>query len=335
MDITQLRYFKTIAQSGSMTSAAQILRVSQPTLTVSMRNLEERLSTTLFLRDRSGITLTATGQELLNYAGEIFALLDKAEQHITGMEDNTAGRFVVGCHESLGSYFLPGFMSMFMHDFPQIEISLWNGLSQNVMNAVIQREVHFGLVVNALPHPELVLVKLFRDDIDIFVLRQALVKDEKRSGRNTSTDILEIEPNFEANNDPLHPKPWIKYHVDTFESACECIRRATLIYTAKSQAEELIGRLSADGILPNRMLSCGDLELVKSLTLSGLGLGILPSRVAAYGQEGKLQRLHQDLPNIHDSIYLIYRADFHRTKAALKLKDSLVTYGRKLENITI
>ena len=54
MDLKDLRYFAAIAESGSMTAAAKSLHVSQPTLTVAMQNLEERLKTQLFVRERSG-----------------------------------------------------------------------------------------------------------------------------------------------------------------------------------------------------------------------------------------------------------------------------------------
>ena len=79
-----------------------------------------------------------------------------------------------------------------------------------------------------------------------------------------------------------------------------------------------------------RMLSCGDLEHVKSLTLAGLGVGVIPRRVAGYGHPGRLQRLHAELPFIADTIYLAWRVDMHRTVAATQLKDSLLAYGRAM-----
>jgi DNA-binding transcriptional LysR family regulator len=79
------------------------------------------------------------------------------------------------------------------------------------------------------------------------------------------------------------------------------------------------------------MLSCGDLELVKSLALAGIGVALLPRRVAAYAQEGRLVRLHPELPVIPDVISLVYRADMHRTRAAMRLKDALVAYGKRLD----
>jgi DNA-binding transcriptional LysR family regulator len=108
LDLTQLRYFQAIAQSGSMSAAARVLRVSQPSLTVAVQNLESELKTTLLLRDRRGVTLTDSGRTLLDHATIVFDTLRSAEQLISGVEGEDVGRFVVGCHESLGAYFLPG-----------------------------------------------------------------------------------------------------------------------------------------------------------------------------------------------------------------------------------
>src|ERR1700677_4501972 len=146
MDLAQLRYFQGIAQHGSFTAAARVLKVSQPTLTVAVKHLEEELRTTLFHRSREGVKLTRTGQELLDHARQVFALLDRAEERIVGLESEEVGRFVIGCHESLGAYFLPSFMRAFIDACPRIELSLWNGTSAAVTEAVADRQVDFGLV---------------------------------------------------------------------------------------------------------------------------------------------------------------------------------------------
>src|ERR1700733_3586659 len=173
MDLNHLRYFQAVATSGSLTAAAKTLHVRQPTLTVAMQNLEERLGTTLLLRDRSGVRLTATGEELLKHAAEVFALVERAEQQIKGLEKDDVGAFTIGCHESLGAYFLPNFMAPFLRSFPQIELSLWNGTSAAVLRAGVDRAVHFGPVVNPHPHPDLVLVEIFHDAVDLFVAQDA------------------------------------------------------------------------------------------------------------------------------------------------------------------
>ncbi len=60
-------------------------------------------------------------------------------------------------------------------------------------------------------------------------------------------------------------------------------------------------------------------------------MGLLPRRVAAYGQPGRLKRLHPSLPFIPDTIQLLYRNDLHRTQAAMTLKKALSAYGKSLD----
>src|SRR5262245_47809362 len=272
MDLNHLRYFQAIASSGSITAAAKALHVSQPTLTVAMQNLEERLGTTLLLRDRSGVRLTATGQELLRYAAEVFALVERAEAQIKGLEKDDLGSFVIGCHESLGAYFLPQFMSSFLRQFPQIELTLWNGTSAAVHRSVVERAVHFGIIVNPHPHPDLVLVEMFHDAVDLFV---ALDAPPPSSIAPISKRIAAQEENDDLDR----------------AAAKQRLRAGPLVFAGRiSQARDILDRLAAEGLFPARQLSCGDLELVKSLCLAGIGVGLLPRRVAAYGHEGKLQR---------------------------------------------
>jgi molybdate transport repressor ModE-like protein len=310
VDLNQLRYLQAIAASGSMTAAAKALHVSQPTITVAMRTLEERLATTLLLRERSGVRLTRTGEELLRHAREVFAILERAEQRIKGIESDDAGSFVVGCHESLGAYYLPGFMPGFLRTYPRIELSLYNDTSASVHAAVLDGRVDFGIVVNPHPHGDLVLVELFHDAMDLFVADDA----------PPPSRAVPMPANMPSPSDA------------GLAMAQRRLVAGPLIYAGRvDQCRDLLGRLAAESLLSDRQLSCGDLEIVKSLAIAGIGVALLPRRVAAYGNEGKLRRLHPSLPFFPDTISLVYRADMHRTHASMLVKDALARHGKSLE----
>jgi DNA-binding transcriptional LysR family regulator len=298
VELTHLRYFLAIADAGSMSAAAKRLRVSQPTLSSAIAQLEKQLSTTLFVRDHSGVTLTGTGEELQRHALQVFTLIEQAGERISSLETGSEGRFVIGCHESLGAYFLPGFMSSFLKAEPRISVLLHNASSSQVQQAVVERKVHFGLVVNPPPHPDLVIVDMFRDAVDLFVA------------------------------DPVAASPL------SWPEACRRIETSPLIYASRIfQCLEIIERLTAHKVAPRHLLSCGDLELVKSLTLADVGVGLLPRRVAAYGQQGRLHRLHPELPFFPDTICLLFRGDLHRTSGALRLKEALLSHGKALDQL--
>ena len=294
--LEHLRYFQAVARCGSLSAAARVLHVSQPGLTAVIKQLEETFGTKLLVRLRTGVSLTSTGQELLRFANESIARLDEIEQKIKGLECEEVGSFVIGCHESLGAYFLPEWMARFLESNPKIQLSLSNAPSRAVLEATVDRTVHFGLVVNPEPHPDLVQVKLFRDAVDLFVLAD---------GAPASGDLT---------------------------AAKERLRRGPLVFAGRIlQSQQIVDRLAAMDALPPRLLLCGDLELVKSFALAGLGVAVLPRRVARYCQDGRLRRLHPALPFIADEIHLLFRGDAHRTRAFVTTKDAIVAHGRELD----
>ena len=306
MNFTDLQYFQTMARCGNITGASRLLGVSQPTLTVALKRLEAEVGTTLFLRDRSGVTLTSTGKLFLQVATEILSLLDLGVQHIQELESDDIGSFTLGFPAVIGSYFLSTFFAFLLKELPRIRLSLWTGNAQEVQQAVLAHEVDFGLVVNPALHPELVLTQLFYDATDFFVLET--LQDSQREGINS-----EKESNWE------------------WGEVCELLQGRPLIYvTHMSQARTMIERLGASGLLSDQQLPCDDLELAKSLAVAGVGATILPRRVAASDPLGRLKRLHPALPWVHDVVYLAYRADGHRTRAATRLKDALIEHGRRL-----
>lgn len=334
MDLRDLRYFAAIAEHGSMTAAAKALHVSQPTLTVAMQNLEEGLKTQLFVRDRSGVKLTATGDELLRHAEEIFRLLEHAEQRVRGLESEDEGTFVIGSNESLGAYFLPDFMARFLRDHPGIELNLSNESSAAVRESVIERRTHFGIVVNPHPHPDLVIVEMFHDAMDVMVAEDAPPPSRPLSAllamHATGGAVKITDPDAAPATERVS---WVDSADPAFMAAKHRLIAGPLIYAGRvGQCQELCDQLAGAGLLSLRKLVCGDLELVKSLALAGIGPALIPRRVAAYGgHDGRLVRLHPSLPFIPDTICLLYRADMHRTKAAMRVKDELVAYGRKLD----
>src|SRR5579884_3188870 len=127
LDVTQLRYFQAIARHASLTRAAGELGVTQPALTASLQRLEGALGTTLFTRTGEGVSITSTGTELLHHAEEILAALERAEQAIAGLETGERGRFVLGCPESLGIYFLPPVLARVARELPRVELALVTG----------------------------------------------------------------------------------------------------------------------------------------------------------------------------------------------------------------
>jgi DNA-binding transcriptional LysR family regulator len=273
-----------------MTAAARQLRVSQPTLSVAVRELEARLKTSLFLRGTRGVVPTASGRALVRAAEDIFGVLRQVDDELHGIETAPAGRFVVGCYHSLGALFLPGLMRSLQARAPAVELSFWEGTGPQIQEAVLDRAVHFGVDAGLAPplHPELVVVSLFRDVMGV-------VRGRRRGA------------------------PGPLFHVPRIPSS-----------------ERVLAALRARGKLPDRLVPCGDLELVKSLVLDGAGIGVLPWRVAAHGtRRDALRLVDSSWPFEVDVGAFFYRADLHRTVGAMCVRDAIVSRGRELDAVAL
>lgn len=290
MDLTQLRYFRAVARQGSITGGAKSLAAGQSTVSEAIRALEDELGSKLFLRTRSGVVCTEAGALLLDRADAVLVSVEQMALELRDLERGDVGRFVLGCHDSLGSYFLPGFLKPFLEENPRIDVDLWNRSSAEVRQAVLDREVHFGLVVNTAPHPDLVITRLFEDSICLF--------------GNSCTSL---------------------------DEARELVARSTLVYPNRQPFVELLHRCIGAGLQPARVLACGDLGLAKSLALGGIGPALLPRRVALDGAGGsKLVLINSEIPRFDDVIHLVSRSDLPRTRAARRVREALVAYGRSL-----
>jgi DNA-binding transcriptional LysR family regulator len=290
-DLGPLRYVQTIVSCQSMTAAAKELRVSQPTITTAVQGLERRLGTTLFLRNPRGVVPTAAGRVLARAADDVFALLRHAREEILGVESIAAGHFVIGCYHSVGAIFLPGLTTGLATRAPGILLSFWEGIGPRVIEAVVDRTIHFGVDIDcdapAKLHPDLVRIPMFRDVVGVVCARG--------------------KPPAGA---PL-------FHVPRVRSS-----------------ERIVQALRVSGGLPERVVPCGDLDLVKNLVLSGAGVGVLPWRMAIQGTaRGALRLLDHKLPFEVDVGCLFFRGDFHRTRAALLLRDELIRRGKELDAV--
>ncbi|MFW5921213.1 MAG: LysR family transcriptional regulator, partial [Polyangiales bacterium] len=272
-----LAHFVAVAEQGSFTEAARALRVSQPSLSVAVRKLEERVGAPLLHRERRGVVLTPAGEILLGHARQASGAIGAALAQIHALGEHPSGEFTLGCHESLGTYLLPGFMARFLKRYPEVRLSLTNANSREVEQAVVARDVDVGLVVNPQRHPDCVVQELFEDRVTFIVAASV-----RRRHGDSDTDML--------------------------------ARLPLLHVPALRQTQYLLGALGTRGIEPPQQIACSSMELVKSLVLDGVGVGILPYRVATHGvASGRLSPLAGELPAYEDVITLVRRADLPMT----------------------
>ena len=141
----RLFIFHTVARLGSFTRAASELGISQPAVSIQVKELERSLDTTLLIRMRSGVSLTDTGETVYDYTRRIFTLADEmtnAIQDLTGLE---SGRLTIGSSTTPGEYILPFAIGKFRERYPKVEVSLAISNTRNVIDQIISRELDLGM----------------------------------------------------------------------------------------------------------------------------------------------------------------------------------------------
>jgi LysR family nitrogen assimilation transcriptional regulator len=124
MEFRSLRYFVQIAELGSITAAAQRLRVSQPSLTRHLHKLEQDLGVALFVRAHRGVELTAAGHSLMERGIRILGDVDRVSRELRLESDEPEGKVVLGITPTLCPVLVPQLVARIRRDYPKIELHI-------------------------------------------------------------------------------------------------------------------------------------------------------------------------------------------------------------------
>ncbi len=141
----QLRIFHTVAGLGSFTRAAEQLQISQPAVSIQVRELERNLGATLLHRMRRGIQLTETGESVYGYTRRIFALAEEMQASVQDIQGLRTGRLTIGSSTTPGEYILPWVMGIFQERYPGVDVSLSISNTRSVVERILNRELDMGM----------------------------------------------------------------------------------------------------------------------------------------------------------------------------------------------
>lgn len=151
MDLKQLDTFVRVAELGSFTRAASVLRVAQPALSRQVRALEVELRQPLFDRNGRGVTLTEAGKRLLAHGRGILQQVQRARQDLEEQRGAAAGLISIGLPPSLSRTLTTPLVEAFRHHFPKATLSIVEGLSTYMLEWLAQGRIDCALVYNAQP----------------------------------------------------------------------------------------------------------------------------------------------------------------------------------------
>ena len=132
MEIKTLRYFLAVAREENMTRAAEILHVTQPTLSKQLKALEDELGKKLFTRHSFSIRLTDEGMLLRNRAEDLIGLADKIEQEFISLDEITGGELYLGLAESYQIKFLARVIKKFKASYPNLHYHITSGDTEQI-----------------------------------------------------------------------------------------------------------------------------------------------------------------------------------------------------------
>ena len=162
---TDIAYFVEVAQTQNISRAAERLGITQPSLSSAMKRLESSLGVTLLVRGKTGVKLTKAGTELLGRGRLLLSNWEQLKNDVSRKETEVSGQYVIGCHPSVGLYSLSNFLPNLVQQHPDLDIKLTHDLSRKITEGIISFEVDFGIVVNPIRHPDLVIKELYTDHV--------------------------------------------------------------------------------------------------------------------------------------------------------------------------
>jgi LysR family transcriptional regulator, low CO2-responsive transcriptional regulator len=163
--LRQLRTFKTVADMASFSAAAQRLKLSQPSISYQVKELEETLGLPLLDRLGKRVRLTEGGTVLYGYARRMLDVLDEATVAIEEMRGIKRGTLRVGASTTVGIYLLPAALGAFKKEHSGLVISLEIGSRARVQEQVLDGELDLAVVGPASKDPDLAVIPFLSDEL--------------------------------------------------------------------------------------------------------------------------------------------------------------------------
>jgi DNA-binding transcriptional LysR family regulator len=138
---SDIAYFIEAASKLNFSRAAESLGISQPSLSMAIRRVEDGIGRALFIRSKRGVTLTQAGKHLLSQAHNLLDAWQNIRYKAVAAESSMEGRYVIGCHSSVALYSLPSFLPKLLKEHARIQLELVHDLSRRIVEGVVTSRI--------------------------------------------------------------------------------------------------------------------------------------------------------------------------------------------------
>lgn len=288
--------FQYVARYRSFSKASQKLFFSQPTITSHISELEKDLGTKLLTRTRSTVELTPFGEKFLFYVNQIISLQDEAKEVLASMQEGKFGILKIALTGS-SAYWLFPLLDRFKNLHNNIEVDIYVGLCNQIIDRVTSRESHFGIL---------------------------------KTGTPTYVNPLFVSKVVEIDENILVFSPHHKFSRREELTLAEVSKEPMIAYAKKTNYwDQILNIFHNAGLSPKVSMETYDYHTIKLLLKTSLGVAILPDICVKEELEtGTLKTLPIiDCPPIKRYSILIYRKDLLFTDLTKGFLDSLLRFS--------
>jgi DNA-binding transcriptional LysR family regulator len=298
MELSKLRHFLAVLETGSLGDAARQLNISQPALSKSIQSLEQAFGSPLFVRSARGMTPTAAASAIRERVRVIATEVDRAEVEIREISGAARGRIVIGSGPSFAQSILPRAIAKLLQASPNVEVVVRDGFIDTLLPAVKSGEIEYALLTLS--------PQLQQPDLDTEVLLP----------RNRALVVVgSHNPLLSQHNVSLEdawPGPWV------LARQSDQLRR---------KLTEFFSRAGLPA--PRPALELGSIPLALTALREGNLISFLPEILVR--QDLSDGTLHQILPELtwERSLGAVFRRGSVFTAAARKLLDEIRAASRQ------
>lgn len=240
MELRVLKYFLTVAKVGNITKAANLMHLTQPTLSRQLQDLERELGQKLFIRGSHSITLTQEGLILRKRAEEILELVEKTKGEFSSIKDEVSGDIYIGSGETKAIKQITDIMQILNNKYPKIKFHIVSGDSEDLDEKLDKGILDFCIFIEPFVPDKYDYINLRKKDIWGILLRKDDVLAKKKNVKIEDIINLPLLISRQAIKKSFENNPIIKWFGDDFEKL-NIAGTYNLLYNAAIMTEDKIG----------------------------------------------------------------------------------------------
>lgn len=281
MDIRQLQYFAEVVKQRSFTRAAEVLHVSQPSISKMIKSLEAELGVTLLDRSDRKMELTDAGELVYEHATKVLQLMESLTASVAEMRNLQRGKVKIGMMPTVGSFLLPHVIARFKQEYPGIDMEMREYSAKRLEVQVEQGHIDVGLTVLPVNTQSFAAVPLSAEDLVAIVHREHWL-----SGRE-SVSLAELKD------------------------------ESFILFTEEYALHDVVRQACRrSGFEPHVAYMSSLWDFVGEMVATRLGISLVPRSVARRLNNSLLKTVRISSPPIDWQYALIYRKDGYLSHAA-------------------